>query len=254
VKKLLSFILEKSENNQFLITTHSNIVLKYLASDELTKVFKVDMDFNDMKIPTSSINEVANSFEARREILEDLGYELTDFDISVAWLILEESSAETIIKDFLIPHFASSLKGKLRTCSANGISKISARFEAIHSLCLFLHLEKVFNDKIWVLIDKGENEAKIIQDLKNSYKSWNQDRFYQLSKHDFEEYYPPKYKQKVSDILQISNSQEKRTKKKELLQEVEKWYRDEPETAKADFMTSASEVINLLKTIEASVT
>lgn len=121
----------------------------------MSKIFKVNMEFFN-KIPTSSIAEVDNSPKARREILEDLGYELFDFDVWDTWLILEESSAEIIIRDFLIPNFVPELKERLRTCSSLGVEKVSARFDALHSLCLFFHLQQPFKDRIWVLVDGGE--------------------------------------------------------------------------------------------------
>ncbi|MFN6471003.1 MAG: ATP-dependent nuclease [Nostoc sp. SerVER01] len=249
LKKLLSFILEKSKTNQFVITTHSNIVLKYLGSEELSKIFKVDMQFVD-RIPTSSIAEVDNSPKARREILEDLGYELLDFDIWDTWLILEESSAEVIIKEFLIPYFVPELKERLKTCSTDGVEKVPDRFYALHSLCLFFHLQQTFDQKIWVLVDGGENETIIINDLKNKYKSWNKDSFCQLKQHDFEKYYPEEFQAEVDKVLKILNKKEKRNAKKILLDNVKKWYTENPDIAKEAFSKSACEVIDILKNIE----
>ena len=249
LKKLLNLIIEKSETNQFIITTHSNIVLKHLASSQSSKIFKVNMEFEN-KIPTSSVFEVDNSPKARREILEDLGYELFDFDVWDTWLILEESSAEVIIREFLIPNFAASLKDRLRTIAAGGIDKVAARFEAWFSLCLFLHLQKTFDHRIWVLVDGGENEEKIINDLKNKYKTWNQERFCQFKQHDFEKYYPEIFQPKVEKVLQIQNKRDKKKAKEQLLEEVKNWYIKEPDIAKEYFSKSASEVIEILMKIE----
>jgi predicted ATPase len=248
LKKLLDLIVEKSDTNQFVITTHSNIVLKHLGGCDSTKIFKVDMAFED-KIPTSSISEIENTPEARREVLEDLGYELFDFDVWDTWLILEESSAEVIIREFLIPHFVPGLKNVLKTCAAGSVSKVSARIEALHSLCLFLHLQKSFNDRIWVVVDGGETEKKITDDLKNKYKSWKEDRIIQFAEHDFEKYYPQQFQEQVNNILTKSGN-DKRKAKKELLDEVKKWYRENPDLAKEEFKKSALEVINILKGVE----
>lgn len=248
LKKLLDLIIKKSATNQFLITTHSNIVLKHLGSSDSSKIFKVDMTFED-KIPTSSVLEIENTPEARREVLEDLGYELFDFDIWDTWLILEESSAEVIIREFLIPYFVPGLKDFLKTCAAGSVSKVSARIEALHSLCLFLHLQKSFNDRIWVVVDGGDNEKKITDDLKNKYKSWKEDRIIQFAEHDFEKYYPQQFQEQVSDVLTKSDN-DKRKAKKDLLDEVKKWCRENPDLAKEEFQKSALEVINILKGIE----
>jgi AAA15 family ATPase/GTPase len=249
LKKLLKFIVDKSESNQFIITTHSNIVLKYLGSAQASKIFQVKMNFLN-KVPTSIITEIDNSPSARREILEDLGYELFDFDIWDAWLILEESSAETVIRDFIIPNFVPELKGRLKTCSSQGVDKVPARIEALYNLCLFLHLHDSFKDKIWVLVDGGENEEKIIKKLKDKYKSWTQDRFCQLKEHDFERYYPKEFQETVDKVLNITDRQEKKKKKEDLLKNIKQWWTKNPDIAKEAFSKSAHELIEILKDIE----
>ena len=64
LKKLLNIITEKSKNNQFIISTHSNIVLKYLASSNGAKIFYIDSKIvtkDKVNIPTSKIEEIANT-------------------------------------------------------------------------------------------------------------------------------------------------------------------------------------------------
>jgi len=97
LKGLLRLIAKKSENNQFIITTHSNIVAKYLGAQKYAKIFSVEMNFKE-GIPTSTINEIGHSPVDRIAVLESLGYELYDFDLWQGWLFLEESSAERIIR------------------------------------------------------------------------------------------------------------------------------------------------------------
>jgi len=93
LKELLRLIIEKSKNNQFIITTHSNIVTKFLGAEPEAKIFKVDMEFKK-KVPTSRIEVIENNAEARQSLLGHLGYELIDLDLWEGWLFLEESSAE----------------------------------------------------------------------------------------------------------------------------------------------------------------
>jgi predicted ATP-dependent endonuclease of OLD family len=98
LKKLLDLIISKSRNNQFIISTHSNIVLKHLGSLPHSKIFYVDpLDNLEVKkhhsnVPTSQLSEVENIPEMRIEILEKLGYDFFDFDLYKGYLILEESS------------------------------------------------------------------------------------------------------------------------------------------------------------------
>jgi hypothetical protein len=66
-------------------------------------------------------------------------------------------------------------------------------------------------------VDGGENEEKIINDLKNKYKTWNQERFCQFKQHDFEKYYPEIFQPKVEKVLQIQNKRDKKKAKEQLL-------------------------------------
>jgi len=256
LKKLLMLITEKSDTNQFIITTHSNIVVKYLGSQSDSKLFRVKMDFED-KIPTSTIEEVDNSVEARLEVLEELGYEFVDFDMWSGWLILEEASAEKIIREYLIPWFTSELKGRLRTFSARSLSEIENKFEAFNNLFVFLHLQSVYQNLAWVVIDGGNEEEGIIKKLKERYmpSGWKEENFLQFNEHDFERYYPHQFKSEIDDVLKIETNNSKgkqlrREEKKNLLVKVEKWIKDNPTSAKDAFEESASNVIEILRQIE----
>jgi AAA15 family ATPase/GTPase len=195
LKELLKLITEKSATNQFIITTHSNIVVKYLGSQSESKLFRVKTGFEE-KVPTSTVEEVGNSVEDRLEVLEELGYEFVDFDMWSGWLILEEASAEKIIREYLIPWFTPELNGKIKTFSARSLNEVKKKFEAFNNLFVFLHLQPVYKNLAWVVIDAGNNEEKIINELKNLYtpSGWNEENFLQFSEHDFEQYYPDKFK------------------------------------------------------------
>ncbi|MBI3234034.1 MAG: ATP-binding protein [Bacteroidetes bacterium] len=78
LKTLLNLIIEKSTTNQFFISTHSNIVAKYLGSVSDAKLFNItnnERDSEREKLFISRIEVVPNNHEARRRVLEDLGYE-----------------------------------------------------------------------------------------------------------------------------------------------------------------------------------
>ncbi|MFN5953729.1 MAG: ATP-dependent nuclease [Dolichospermum sp.] len=253
LKKLLNLIAEKSVNNQFIITTHSNIVAKYLGALPDSKLFSVSMDFEN-RIPTSHIEEI-NTPEARRNVLEELGYDLFDFDLWSAWLILEESSAESIIKEFLIPWFVPSLQSKIRTFSARTLDEVESKFEDFNNLFVFLHLQPAYKNLAWVIVDSGQNEAKIIERLKNTYtrSGWNANNFLQFSKHDFERYYPIKFKEEIDEVLDLASGKHKQKDKAAILEKVKTWCKENPEEAKLAFQESASEVIDILKKIELSL-
>ncbi len=254
LKGLMKLIIEKSKTNQFFISTHSNIVMKYLGSAPDSKVFNITNDERDeekQKMFISQMKEVENNPEDRRRILEDLGYDFFDFDLWKGWLFLEESSAEVIIRDYLIDWFVKPLKNKIRTFAAGGTSKVITKFEDFDKLFIFLHLEPTYKNKVWVLIDGGEQEAEIINTMKNKYVNagWNESNFTQFNEHDFEKYYPEEFQERVSHVLNITNVQEKRKQKRELLIDVKNWISANEDEAKEKFKESAKEVIAKLKVI-----
>jgi len=254
LKALLQLIIEKSETNQFFVSTHSNIVMKYLGGATESKVFNVTNELRDTdrkNLFISEIKEISRNPEERRQVLEDLGYDFFDFDLWKGWLFLEESSAEVIIRDYLIDWFIKPLKNKIKTFSAGGTSSVIPKFEDFDKLFIFLHLEPTYKNKVWVLIDSGEEEAKIISKMKDKYakSGWNENNFCQFSEHDFENYYPSEFKPKVEEITRITDKKKRRQEKKELLEEVKLWIAKDANTAKEKFKVSASEVIDRLKQI-----
>lgn len=252
LKALLALIEKKSTNNQFFISTHSNIVTKNLGSVESSKIFRIAMSFaKGNKLPISHVAEVENEPIARLQLLEELGYEPFDFGQWKAWLILEESSAEVIIREFLIPKFVPKLKNKLRTYSARSLSEVEPKFKDFNNLFVFIHLEEIYKNKAWVLVDSGENESKIISEMQEMYSQsgWDKENFLQLSEHDFEKYYPDRFQAQVNEILAITNKKQKMESKKKLVEEVKQWIKDFPDEAKQEFAISAKEVIDILKTI-----
>jgi AAA15 family ATPase/GTPase len=254
LKKLLKVIIEKSKENQFIISTHSNIVAKYLGSVPGNKLFQTSWEIKD-QIPTSAIKEVEKTPEAKRKVLEDLGYELYDYSLWEGYLILEESSAEVIIREFLIPWFTPGLNGRLRTVSANGVGKVEPAFEDFRRLFLFTHLEPSYKNKAWVIVDGEPEGVEVIQKLKSAFckAGWKDSSFHSLSKHDFEEYYPAKFQKEVSVALDMrgsGNKQKKREAKKSLVEKVKKWARSNESEAQKAFAKSAKEIIDLLKIIE----
>jgi predicted ATPase len=254
LKSLLELIVEKSQNNQFIIATHSNIVTKYLGAQSESKIFNIKMTFIE-KIPTSTIEEVGESSQERLKIMEQLGYEFFDFDLWNGWLFLEESSAEKIIRDYLISMFVPELKKKLRTYSAGSINEVEPKFKDFNNLFVFLHLEPSYKDRAWIIVDGGREEEEIINRIKQIYtdSGWKEDRFLQFKEHDFEKYYPKQFQEKVEEVLGMSDKSEKRARKKVLLGELESWIHENEERAKAAFESSASEVIEILRSINSSL-
>lgn len=257
LKALLNLIAEKSINNQFIISTHSNIVAKYLGALPDTKIFQTEMSFSegDRPYPMSTVKEVPNQKETRWKVLEDLGYEFYDYNLWKGWLFFEESSAEEIVREYLIPWFVPSLKDTLRTFACQGFKNTELKFRDFNNLFVFLHLEPQYKNKAWVILDAGDDEEKVLSNFKQTYSKsgWNEDNFIQLCNHDFEKYYPNEFRDKVDSILKMQNKEERKNAKSKLLNEVKSWIDDNPKEAKKAFQKSAKEVIGILRKIESNL-
>ena len=257
LKSLLELIIKKAEYNQFVISTHSNIVAKYLGSIPGSKIHYVSLApySAESRIPTAIYREVGNTPQDRREVLDDLGYDLLDYDLAKAWLFFEESSAERLAREFLIPWFVPNLVGKVNTIAASGTSDIEPKFADFSRLFLFLHLESIYKNRAWVMVDGEPSGQKIIADLKQKYtpSGWEEDCFINFSKDDFEEYYPNRFLEKTQAALNHKDKQTKRAAKKLLLDEVLSWIKLNQEQAKSEFAVSAAEVIRILKSIATQV-
>ena len=254
LKALLKLIESKASTNQFFISTHSNIVMKHLGAAENSKVFRVSNDICDesrINMRLSAISDVSQDPVERKKLLEELGYDFFDYDLWKAWLFLEESSAEVIIRDYLIGWFVPELKYELRTFSAGSISRVIPKFDDFNKLFVFLHLEPTYKNRVWVYIDAGDNEGEIINKMKSVYSSsgWDKSNFNQFSEHDFEKYYPKRFQNDIDSVLAIVDKQKKRIGKKELLDKVKQWVREDDEVAKEEFKDSAAEIIDILKSI-----
>ena len=257
LKSLLELIIKKAEYNQFVISTHSNIVAKYLGSIPGSKIHYVSLApyTAESRIPTALYREVGNTPQDRREVLDDLGYDLLDYDLAKAWLFFEESSAERVAREFLIPWFVPNLVGKVNTVAATGTSDIEPKFADFSRLFLFLHLESVYKNRAWVMVDGEPSGQKIITDLKQKYmpSGWQEDNFINFSKDDFEAYYPDRFSEKAQAALALKDKHAKRAAKKALLEEVLVWIDSDAEQAKSEFAESAAEVIAVLRVIATSL-
>lgn len=250
LKTLLNVIVEKSRSNQFIISTHSNIVTRYLGAATDSKIFEFDLAYEPNEIPTSHVREVMPTAEARIAVLRRLGYELSDFDLWDGWLILEESSAEIVIR-YLIPWFVPTLS-RIRTVAAGGISKVEPTFEDFRRLFLFAHLEPQYRGRAWVIVDGDEEGKQVIADLQSKYKSWPAGHFATWSEPDFEHYYPSRFQPQIDEAL-AKNHAEKRAAQKVLLDEVKEWCDANPDDARREFQKSAEEIIKKLTAIDQTI-
>lgn len=251
LKALLGLIIESSKHNQFIISTHSNIVVQHLCAEQDSRLFEVRV--KDAKQQLSEISEVETTPEARLRVLEDLGYSLSDTAPYLwdAWLILEESSAETIIRNYLIPLFCPKL-ARLRTFSAQGTGNVEKTFSDLQRLITFAHLEPAYKNKTWIIVDGDKSGQEAIDKIKGKFKEsngWDSKKFQTFTAENFETYYPECFAEETNEVLS-KQGDAKRTAKAALLKKVLDWLADNPEGGKAELAKSAKEVIAKLKEIE----
>ncbi|HEP6432446.1 ATP-dependent nuclease [Burkholderia cenocepacia] len=248
LKSLLDLIIDSSKSNQFIISTHSNIVLRHLGGIPGSKIYNITTVPDALPVE-ARIEPINSSPQARIRVLRDLGYTFSDFDVWDGWLILEESSAERIIRDYLIPWFAPKLS-RVRTLAVGGISEVEPTFNDFQRLVRFTHLEQAYTDAAWVRVDGDTPGKTIVQKLRNGYPSWNPDRFSCFVNEQFEHYYPAEFSDKIAAALAVTDKQSRRDAKRNLLNEVRAWLDADSERGRAALLASAKEIIDDLQQIE----
>lgn len=251
LKALLELIVESSKSNQFVVSTHSNIVVRHLAASANSKLYNITSELGKMP-PVATIRAVEPTVDARLEVLRELGYSFSDFDLWDGWLILEESSAERIIREYLIPWFAPKL-ARLRTLAVGGVSQVEPTFDDFHRLVRFTHLEEAYRDAAWVRIDGDSDGSKIITRLQERYSSWKPDRFGCFSKAQFEHYYPGEFAEQTKEVLAYSDKSIRRDAKRKLLDNVRTWLDEDEQRGRKALEKSAADVIADLRLIESQL-
>lgn len=247
--KLLREIRAASSQNQFIISTHSNIVVSRLGADPTARVLSLQLK-NDQNVPTTSVTRLGESAAERAALLERLGYTVEDFGLlHSGYLLLEESSAEHVIRNAFMPLFTPGLVGRVKTFASGGVGKVVKRFEAIHGLFVFLHTTEVYRNRTWVRIDAGEDSQEVILRLRDTYGEPNE-RFGTWQKSQFEHYYPPHLSSEVTAALGITDRIQKAEAKGALARKVVEWALANPDEARRHFSAMAADVIAALRAYE----
>jgi predicted ATPase len=251
LKALLDLVIVSSEHNQFVISTHSNIVVSQLCSQANSHLLQVTSERG--VLPTlAKIASVPQTPAARIKVLHDLGYAFSDYHLWDGWLFLEESSAERIIREYLIPWFAPILR-RVRTVAAGGVDAVEPLFADFHRLFLFIHLQAAYAGRTWVRVDGDDAGRKVIEGLRKRFSSFGADAFSCWSEKQFEHFYPSTFSGDVTQALSLSDKQDRRTAKRELLDKVVKWIDADQDRARQAFAESAHPVIEDLQAIGRSL-
>jgi predicted ATP-dependent endonuclease of OLD family len=250
LKALCRLIVGKSLNNQFLISTHSNIVLQELGSVSTTCVFRVVADKES--IPWKSRCERLDTTEERLDVLRDMGYALHDFSLYEGWLFLEEASAETLLKDYLIPWFVPQLRD-LRTVAGRGVSTVKPMFDEFRRLFLFAHLERLYKGRAWVLVDGDEVGRQVVRQLREDFGDWPEDHFRFLAHGAIEYYFPQAFRTRYVEKIEVLVDPARRNAKRERFSELRKWLDDNPDDGKVALLESAEPLISFLREVAAAL-
>ncbi len=248
LKALLDLVVESAEHNQFVVSTHSNIVARHLGAASDSRLYYVNAKRGQLP-PVAHIELVPPTPSARLAVLRELGYSFSDFDLWDGWLILEESSAERIIRDYLIPFFTPKL-ARIRTLAAGGNKEVEPTFADFNRLVRFTHLEDAYKNRAWVFIDGDADGNAIVNRLRERYATWETDRFNCFSEPQFEHYYPAHFSVRVEEVLAEPDKSVRRDAKRQLLDEVRAWLDDDEDRAKTALEESAAPVITELRRIE----
>jgi hypothetical protein len=250
LKKLLDAILESSQHNQFLISTHNSIVLTRLGAVPDATVVHVT---SDEGLPPLTKFEVKGSAEERMEILRDLGYGLADMSLGEGWLIFEEATAERLVYQWLAPWFAPGLL-RLRHVSARGNTRAKALVTDFKEMFLFAHLEPMYRNRAWLILDGDQPSLDILEKLKGDFSDWPSSRFRHWSKGAIEYYFPGEFAREYADkIRHIADKRKRKEAKEHLFARLVAWIEEDHERAQSELRHSAREMIALLCEIESEL-
>jgi predicted ATPase len=233
--------------HQFVVTTHSDIVLRSLGARDDTRIYRVEASSDSAGLPVSAYRPLDGHLD-REEALLELGYEQT---APYGWLLLEEASGETFVRDVVIPLFVPKL-AILRTVSAGGAGNLAKRLDGLNSMLLFAHLS-ADTRRAWVIADGDDAGRAAVARLRGGYSSWPEDRFQTLSLPDIEGYYPSRFGDKVAEIQREGDSRRATRLKGDLARQVREWSVGSGD-ARAELEESAAELIELLRRVEATLT
>ena len=247
LKKLLDLMIEtiSAGRNQVLVTTHSHVVVN--AFGAAGSLYRVDAEATgEAEVPTSSA-QLVDGLVGRIRVLDDLGYSLGDIGLYDGWLILEEASAETVVKQ-LLEWFFPRLASRLRTLSAGGVPRAEKVFDDYNRLFLYLHLESRYKGRAWVVVDGDDAGKETVQRLRQRYGDWSEANFHAWSKPDFEGYYPSRFSVKAAEA-RLLKGHARQDAKRSLAKQVADWMREAPDEAKSEFSESAAEVREFLTSL-----
>ncbi len=162
---------------------------------------------------------------------------------------LEESSAERVINDVLIPNYAPDLRFRLRTYACGGVSNVEPTVADFQRLVTFIHLQPAYEGRLWIRLDGDQRGINTVAQIRGKFPYLTDETCAVFNNADFELYYPGRFDAEVARVLAIQDRQAKRSAKTALLSQVLTWTSENTEEARTAWSESAGEVIETLQTI-----
>lgn len=250
LKRFMDLVVEAAEQNQVVVSTHSHIVAKHLCSVERSRLLSVEQEIR-VPVPLSHVR-IMEGVSERNEIMRELGYELSDFDLFEGWILFEEATAETFVSKLLIPMFAPNLANKVRTVSAAGASRVPVFFEELRRMVLFSYLDAARRNRCLVIVDGDAAGREVHELLGERFPRMPRETFALLSYPNLESYYPSVFDGERETLFQLPKK-DRRSAKVALLERVLAWAKEEPVSAKDELSLAAREIIELLRAFEAQL-
>lgn len=246
LRRLLQLIEDAAaRGSQFLVSTHSDRVLAQLGAIQGARVYRSELA-TESDLPTTIYRELDDGL-SRIEALAELGYEAS---VPLGWLVFEESSAERVVRDVLIPLFVPRL-ARLQTVGGRGAGSVPATVVDLHRMLVFAHLTDRNVPRAWVIVDGDGAGGEATAALNAKFPGWPADRFRSWSAANFEQFYPARFAAEVAAVHGVHDSHQRTLHKGKLAEKVVRWALSEPEEAKREMAESARDAIALLQQIEA---
>jgi predicted ATPase len=246
---LLDVVREAVGHHQFIVTTHSDVVLSELGSIPGSRVYETTTNPAEQHPPTTTYRALEDEFD-RREALTSLGYA---HDLPIGWLVFEESSAERFVRDCLIPCCVPRLAA-MRTAAAGGTTNVTRTVLGLHRMVLFARLVDSDHPRAWVLVDGDQAGRDAVARLREDFSKWPPGRFENFANDDIESYYPEPFAERVAEIAELAKRDRRETQrlKKKLIEDVVDWSATEPDAATM-LEATAGEVLVHLRRIETEI-
>ncbi|ALC53175.1 hypothetical protein ACN91_16780 [Bacillus cereus] len=193
-EKAIYDLINETDNHQYLLTTHSPILINYPFKKNLYLVNKMDGISNFTQLDTV------------REVLNDIGVSNSDFALSEKVLFVEGPTEEAVIP-MILNHFGMKQIGyNYRILKMGGTGNEFSKKTAMqnHKDKLDLILNGITESPIpyLILIDRDEKDETKITELKEKYK----DSIQVLERREFENYLIDCYEE-ITKVINVNRNE-----------------------------------------------